>query len=83
MGDPLHNSVLDVLRGFGRRNEAALEDLAEFPEWQRIAQTELERRATSIVQALDDEALRAIAVGDIDFSQLCREAARELGPKAA
>jgi len=83
MPTELHAAVMDTLRGYGRRNQTALERLADFPDWQRIAQAELERRATSIVQALDEQILRAIAAGELDFSQLCREAARELAPKAA
>lgn len=79
----LQASLIDFLLGFGRRNEAALEHLADFPDWQRIAQAELDRRATSIVQALDEQTLRAIAAGELDFNQLCREVARELTPKAA
>jgi len=35
------------------------------------------------VQVLDDETLRAIAAGDVDFNVLCRVAARDLAPKAA
>ena len=34
-------------------------------DWQRIARQELERRATSIVQALDDATLEAIAAGTL------------------
>lgn len=79
----LSSAALDMLRGYGRRNQPELERLADFPDWQRIAQAELERRATSIVQALDEQTLRAIAAGELDFNQLCREAARELAPKAA
>lgn len=36
-------------------------------DWQRIARQELERRATSIVQALDDATLEAIAAGTLDM----------------
>ncbi|WP_262191525.1 hypothetical protein [Pseudomonas aeruginosa] len=36
-------------------------------DWQRIARQELERRATSIVQALDDAILEAIAAGTLDM----------------
>lgn len=76
-------AAMDILRGFGRRNEAALEQLAAFTDWPRIARAELERRATSIVQTFDDETLRAIADGTVDFSALCRDVAAELAPKAA
>lgn len=76
-------NAMDILRGFGRRNEAALERLATFTDWPRIASAEMGRRATTIVQTLDDETLRAIADGTLDFSALCCEVATELAPKAA
>ncbi len=76
-------AVKDILRGFGRGNEAALVALQNVDDWQRIARAELERRATAIVQALDDDTLRAIAAGEIDLPALCREVAADLAPKAA
>ena len=77
------NETKDILRGFGRSNEAALSTLAEFDDWQRIARQELEQRATGIIQALGDDALQAIAAGTLDFRALCREVANELIRKAA
>jgi len=76
-------AATDILRGFGRRNEAALEQLAAFTDWPRIARAELERRATSIVQTFDEQTLLAIADGTVDLSALCRDVAAELAPKAA
>jgi hypothetical protein len=76
-------SLLEVLKGYGRRDTAALDQLAQIPVWQRVAQAELERRATSIVQVLDDETLRAIASGKIDFQAACRDAASKLTSKSA
>lgn len=35
----------EVLRGYGRANEAALASLMDVQDWQRIARQELERRA--------------------------------------
>ena len=73
----------DVLRGYGRANEAALVSLLEVQDWQRIARQELERRATSIVQALDDATLESIAAGDIDMQALCQQLIYELRRKSA
>lgn len=73
----------DTLRGFGRSNQAALERLAEFTDWPRIAAREIERRATSLVEALDEETLAAIASGELDFAKLCRSIATETKLKAA
>ena len=39
---------------------------------------ELERRATSIVQALDDATLEAIAAGMLDMRAMCRQVADEI-----
>lgn len=72
-----------LLRGFAHRNEAALEQLASFPAWQRVAAAELERRATSLVQSFDDETLQAIAAGTLDLPAVCRAVASELEAKAA
>jgi hypothetical protein len=78
-----HQAARDILKGFAHRNEAALEQLASFTDWRRVAGQELERRATAIVQALDDDTLKAIAAGDIDFQKLCRDVLAEVQPKAA
>jgi len=56
-------ALSEVLRGYGRADETALASLLEVSDWERIARQELERRATSIVQALDDATLEAIAAG--------------------
>ena len=57
MTTPTTETAKEVLRGYGRANEAALASLMDVQDWQRIARQELERRATSIVQALDDATL--------------------------
>lgn len=53
--------------------------LMDVEDWQRIARQELERRATSIVQALDDATLEAIAAGEIDMRAMCRQVLEEQG----
>lgn len=68
----------EVLRGYGRANEAALASLMDVQDWQRIARQELERRATSIVQALDDATLEVIAAGTLDMRAMCRQVADEI-----
>lgn len=75
-------SAKDILRGYGRANEAGLVSLLEVQDWQRIARQELERRATSIVQSLDDATLESIASGDIDMQALCQQLIDELGRKS-
>ncbi len=50
-------ALSEFLRGYGRADETALASLLDVSDWERIARQELERRATSIVQALDDATL--------------------------
>lgn len=78
MTKPTTETAKEVLRGYGRADEAALASLMDEQDWQRIARHELERRATSIVQVLDDETLEAIAVGSLDMRAMCRQVAAEL-----
>lgn len=58
-------ALSEVLRGYGRADEAALASL-------------LERRATRIVQSLDDGTLEAIASGSLDVRAVCRQVADEI-----
>jgi hypothetical protein len=80
MTTPTTETAKEVLRGYGRANEAALASLldVDVQDWQRIARQELERRATSIVQALDDATLEAIAAGTLDMRAMCRQVAGEI-----
>ena len=71
-------ALSEVLRGYGRADETALASLMDVQDWQRIARQELERRATSIVQALDDATLEAIAAGTLDMLAMCRQVADEI-----
>ena len=71
-------ALSEVLRGYGRADEAALESLLEVSDWERIARQELERRATRIVQSLDDGTLEAIASGSLDVRAVCRQVADEI-----
>ncbi|AWE68531.1 hypothetical protein CSC32_5867 [Pseudomonas aeruginosa] len=52
--------------------------LLEVSDWERIARQELERRATRIVQSLDDRTLEAIASGLLDVRAVCRQVADEI-----
>lgn len=71
-------ALSEVLRGYGRADEAALASLLEVSDWERIARQELERRATRIVQSLDDGTLEAIASGSLDVRAVCRQVADEI-----
>lgn len=69
--------VKDYLRGYASRGADALKQLAAFGGWQRLAQRELERRAYRLIEAFDDDMLRAIAKNEIDLPTLCREVGAE------
>ena len=71
-------ALSEVLRGYGRADEAASASLLEVSDWERIARQELERRATRIVQSLDDGTLEAIASGSLDVRAVCRQVADEI-----
>ena len=71
-------ALSEVLRGYGRADEAALASLLEVSDWERIARQELERRASRIVQSLDDGTLEAIASGSLDVRAVCRQVADEI-----
>ena len=71
-------ALSEVLRGYGRADEAALASLLEVSDWERIARQELERRATRIVQSLDDGTLEGIASGSLDVRAVCRQVADEI-----
>ncbi|MDD5388965.1 MAG: hypothetical protein PHD37_06450 [Gallionellaceae bacterium] len=80
---PAVSVAMDVLRGYGRADAVALVTLATYDDWQKIARQELERRATRIVQVLDEATLEVIAAGGLDFTVLCREVATELSQAVA
>lgn len=71
-------ALSEVLRGYGRADETALASLLEVSDWERIARQELDRRATRIVQSLDDGTLEAIASGSLDVRAVCRQVADEI-----
>ncbi|MEC5208932.1 hypothetical protein QF022_004025 [Vogesella perlucida] len=67
----------DILRGYGEADPAVLEALLEVKDWKRIAQQELERRATEIIKLLDVPTLEAIASGEMDMRAVCQRALDE------
>ncbi|HFT8021276.1 TPA: hypothetical protein ACGR8A_004679 [Escherichia coli] len=71
-------ALSEVLRGYGRADATALASLLEVSDWERIARQELERRASRIVQSLDDGTLEAIASGSLDVRAVCRQVADEI-----
>jgi hypothetical protein len=78
MTTPTTEAAKEVLRSYGRANEAALASLLDVQDWQRIARQELERRATSIVQVLDDATLETIAASTLNMRAMCRQVADDI-----
>jgi hypothetical protein len=66
-------SVTDYMTGFGRNNEKALQHLATYPDWKRVAYDEMPRRASSFVRNLTDDDLIAISKGEVDIGQIAKE----------
>jgi hypothetical protein len=71
-------AIKEILQGFARKDPNGFEGLLGIAHWDRIARQELERRATIVVQALDEEALAAIATSEVDFQKLCKNVWDEL-----
>lgn len=67
-----------MLRGFGSRDATALADLLRVENWRVVAAEEQRRRATRIIEALDEATLSAIADGSIDMVVACRDVLEEL-----
>lgn len=57
------------LSGYARHTLADLEDLKTYTDWQDAAQKLLQRRQTRLLEALDTQALTAIANGQIDLGK--------------
>jgi hypothetical protein len=63
-------SLIARLTGYLDHDPARREQMQNFPDWQRLARQERERRATRFIEALPDDALDAIAQGKIDLVAL-------------
>ncbi|MCL2076041.1 MAG: hypothetical protein FWH15_06335 [Betaproteobacteria bacterium] len=64
--------LLDYLAGYTRNNPNNLAHVIEYPDWQRMARHELDRRAARMLETLQDDELRAIATGSINLADLAR-----------
>jgi len=69
----LAEQLKHYFRGMKRVRADHLPQLAHFDDWQRLALREIERRATGIVEMLDDAILAAIADGHLDPAAAIRE----------
>jgi hypothetical protein len=69
---PIEQSLTDYLTGYTRNNPAARAHIINYPDWQRTARLELDRRAARLLEGLPDEEVRAIAEGEISLPELVR-----------
>lgn len=72
MEDP-KDALKDYLRGIKSRNRIALAQLLAITDWHGMAQRELERRASLVVQMFNDEVMVAIANGELNVKQAIAE----------
>jgi len=70
MTTDIEKNLTDYLSGFVRNSPANRTLLIHYPDWQRMAQQELDRRSSRLLERLPDDVLRAIAQGDIDLALL-------------
>lgn len=75
----VESGLMDLLRGYARGNKARLYMLAALSgdSWRLCAEAELQRRVTGIVSSMEDETLKAIANGALDFQSLCQQVVAE------
>jgi hypothetical protein len=66
----VESSITNILAGYLRGDPARREQMQNFPDWSRMAGQELERRNTRFLETLSDEALNAIAQGEINLAKL-------------
>jgi hypothetical protein len=74
--------IKDFMRGYGRHDAQSLVELANYPQWQAIAQHELEIRAKAKIlrfaALLGEEELQAVICGRLDIGALAAEVRSEL-----
>lgn len=67
------DALKDYLRGIKARNRIALAQLLAIADWHGMAQRELERRASLVLQMFNDEVMVAIANGELNVKQAIAE----------
>lgn len=63
-------NITDYLSGFVRNNPAGKELVETYPDWARLAQNELDRRAAKLLEVFGAEELQAIASGRVSLPDL-------------
>ena len=68
----IEQRLTDYLAGYVRNSPESLAQVLHYPDWQRMAGLELDRRATRLLELFSEEELRAIAQGDVSLPDLAR-----------
>lgn len=68
-----YEKLKDYLRGMKKSRPDSLVQLQLVPRWQELAERELERRATSLIQAFHNSLLTAIANDEVNVHQAIKE----------
>lgn len=68
------SDVSELLGGYAKSNLDELSKLTERSDWQALAKWETTRRAAKLLELFDDQTVAAIASGEIDMNDLCKEA---------
>jgi hypothetical protein len=68
------SDVSELLGGYAKSNLDDLSKLTEGSDWQALAKWETTRRAAKLLELFDDQTVAAIASGEIDMNDLCKEA---------
>ncbi len=63
-------NIADYLSGYTRNNPAGRELVETYPEWARLAQMELDRRAAKLLEVFGPEELQAIASGKVSLPDI-------------
>jgi hypothetical protein len=68
------SDVSELLGGYAKSNLDELSKLTERSDWQALTKWETTRRAAKLLELFDDQTVAAIASGEIDMNDLCKEA---------
>jgi len=66
----VEKSITDYLSGYARHTD--LGQVINYPNWQSMAQQELDRRASKLLEVLPNEELQAIAEGRVSLPDLAK-----------
>lgn len=72
MTKQIEQRLADYLTGYIHNSPENLKRVLHYPDWQRMARLELDRRAARLLELFSEEELRAIAEGDVSLPDLAR-----------